>query len=367
MRPNAVFWILLLTILRGGESRDEDLLSNKTELLNASYVEMFGKCKKRKRVSEFGTWSARALRDEEGFPQSKRQARVEDCDMGVWVKKVSVQRCSGATVAHKCKDCLCSVCGSRRGLVVQGPSRGKHIPVNKLIGQKSSETQLQLLLLDSNVERVAIHGVKGIGKTTLMKHLHNYALNFGEMFDYVFWVTCPHPCSIKDLQDYIAMAVKCDLSSIHDTTARAKKLFETLVSHGRTVIFLDAVSEANLSLEHIGIPRSSEGSYCKLVITTSCALACRLLNSFETVQVNPLSEEEALALFMIEAGIDSGRISQLNDVPKLLSKKCCGVPRVIVETATGMCGIDDIREWRHRVNLGISNDVLFEVLTDQLE
>ncbi|XP_074309494.1 putative disease resistance protein At5g63020 isoform X2 [Silene latifolia] len=358
MRPNAVFWklIVLLTILRGGESRDENLLSNKTELLNASYVEMFGKSKRKRGVSELGIWSARAREDEEGFPQSKRQACL-DCELGVWGKKVGVERCIGTTVAHECKDCLCSVWDSRHGLVDQGPSHGKHIPVNKLIGQVASETQLQRLLLDSKVGRVAIHGTEGIGKTALMKHLHNYALDFVEMFDYVFWVTCPQSCRIEDLQDYVAMAVKCDLSNINDPTIRAKKLFETLVSRGRTVIFLDAVSEADITLDHIGIPLSSEGSSCKLVITTSCPLDCRLLDSFETVHVNPLSEDEALDLFMIEAGIDSGRISQLNDAPKLLSMKCCGVPRVIVHTATRMCGIDDVREWRNRVNLGIENEV----------
>lgn len=190
------------------------------------------------------------------------------------------------------------------------------------------------------LEGLLFHGMQGIGKTILMKHLHNYALKWVERFDYVFWVTLSQPFSIRHVQDAVAAA------AIDDLIIRVQILSYTLAGMGRFVLFLDAVPES-FSLEEVGIPVLTEGSVCKLVLTTKSALVCEMLECFGKLKLDPLPEAEACQLLMHEARIEIGSISLLNEVASVLAKQCCGVPRIIVDIATRMCGINDICEWRN--------------------
>ncbi|XP_057546162.1 probable disease resistance protein At5g47250 [Amaranthus tricolor] len=235
-----------------------------------------------------------------------------------------------------------------------GPNHGYYIPVKALIGQATLNalTVLKHLLQADSVQRVAIRGELGIGKTFMMKHLHNAALKWVEKFDYVFWVTSPADFTIKHMQDAIAAVLKCDFASDDDLNSRATILSNTFAALGSCVLFLDGVPDGDLSLAQIGIPILADGSECKLVVTTSSALGSRVLNGFVTVELNRLSEEDALKLFMHEANIGPSSVTLLRNIPCLLARKCCGIPCLIVDIASRMYGIDDLHEW---------NNALFEI------
>lgn len=230
--------------------------------------------------------------------------------------------------------------------VAQGPCRGGLIPVKPLVGQRASSTlkQLELLVQDEKVGRIAIHGLEGVGKTFLMKHLYNSVLNWVDRFEHVFWVTFPDHCTIKNLQDAVAAVVKCDFASNDNLNVRARKLSDKLAGLVSFVLFLDGVLGADFALDQVGIPVLAEGSKCKLVATTSSTLECRLLNGFKAVKVDSLPMEEAYELFVYEARIGAASDSSLGDTPRLLADRCCGLPRTIVDVGTRMCGIDDPRE-----------------------
>lgn len=236
----------------------------------------------------------------------------------------------------------------------QCPNRGNYIPVKKIIGKTALNTleKLQHLLEDAKIGRVAIHGREGIGKTFFMKHLNNFALKCVERFDYVFWVSSPEQFSIRHVQDAVAAVVNCYLPSDDDLNVRASKLSNTLADLGNFLLFLDGVPEADFSLDQIGIPVPVEGSECKLILTTSSTLGCRILDGFGTIELNFLPEKEALELFIHEAGIDMRRVTLLDNIPRSLAKRCCGVPRMIVNSASRMWDTDDIREWRHEFESG---------------
>ncbi|KMT04687.1 hypothetical protein BVRB_7g168700 [Beta vulgaris subsp. vulgaris] len=234
-----------------------------------------------------------------------------------------------------------------------GPYRGNYLPVKELMGRATLDTLVELehlvlaVLQDAEVGRIAICGREGIGKTFLMKHLHNSVLKWVERFDYVFWVTSLDGFSIKNVQDAVAAVVKCDLASDDDLNVRARKLSDTFAVLGSFVLFLDGVPEGDLNLDQIGITAPAEGSERKLVLTTSSTFGCRMLDGFGTVELDRLSEKEAMQLFMHEAKIDMASVLLLNNIPSLLAKKCRGVPRMIVDIASRMCGVDDLHEWRN--------------------
>ncbi|KNA22367.1 hypothetical protein SOVF_034520 [Spinacia oleracea] len=227
----------------------------------------------------------------------------------------------------------------------RGVCRGYHIPVEQLFGQVASEAfnHLKLLLEDDIIGRIAIHGIRGIGKTFLMKHIHNYALN---RFDYVFWVPSPVEFTIKCVQDAVAAVVKCDFACDDDLFVRASKLSGTLAKLGSFALFLDCVPKADFSLEQVGIPVPRESSKCKVVLSTSSTLECKILDCFETVEIERLLKEDAYELFMHKANIGKESVSSLDGFPSLLADRCCGVPQMIENVASRMCSIDDPREWK---------------------
>lgn len=232
----------------------------------------------------------------------------------------------------------------------RGLCHGLHLPVKQVVGQEASETldQLKLLLEGDKAGRIAIHGEKGIGKTFLMKHLHNYALG---RFDYVFWVSSPDKFTVKCVQDAVAAVVKCDLSS-DDLNVRAAMLRHKLAGLGSFAIFLDGVAdvhESDISMDLIGIIVPAAGSKCKVVLSTS-TLRWRMFKRFAAVKVERLSEDAAWQLFKLETGIGKDFVSSLVDMPRLLVKTCCGLPHKIVNLATYMCGKVDPREWRYELS-----------------
>lgn len=202
--------------------------------------------------------------------------------------------------------------------------------------------ELRYLLQDDKICQIAILGREGMGKTYMMKHLHNCLLKWVDRFAYVLWVSSPYEFSIKNMQDSVATLVKCDLTSDDDLVERARKLSDALASLGNFVLFMDGVPKADFSMDQIGIPVLAERNESKLVITTSSTLECRILDGFRMVEVDYLPEQEALELFIHEAKIDVTKATLLDSIPQLLVKRCHGVPHMIVNLASHMCGIDDL-------------------------
>ncbi|XP_057548974.1 probable disease resistance protein At5g47250 [Amaranthus tricolor] len=241
--------------------------------------------------------------------------------------------------------------------IARGLSHGYHIPVKQVVGQESSETlaKLKLLLEDDEFGRIAIHGMEGIGKTFLMKHMHNYSL---DKFEYVFWISSPKDFTIKCVQDAVAYALKCVFDNYDDLTQRANMLSQTLAGLGKFALFIDSVPEADFSLKDIGIPIPAKGK-CKLVLTTRFPAVCRMLHSFKTVTVKLLSGEDAYQLFKNEARMGERFVSTLGGMPQELAETGFGVPRKIVDLATFMSGKDDPHEWRDALHqsrsLGMKN------------
>ncbi|KNA22366.1 hypothetical protein SOVF_034510 [Spinacia oleracea] len=302
--------------------------------------------KKRKRDNEIHVWVAESrelLKVAENL-----LTQIEECKSFISrakKRKVLENVVDALTVHDKKGDVL----NTRPLSDEQVLHRGNHLPVQEIMGQTTLNTleEIECLLQNCEVERVAIRGREGIGKTFLMKHLHNCVLKWVERFDYVFWVTSPEKFSIKHVQDAVAAVLKCDISSDDDLRIRGGILSNKLASLGSFVLFLDGVPNANFSLDEIGITVPTNGSECKLVLTTNSTSWCRILDGFETVEVDCLSENEAFELFLNEAKIDTKSVTLLNNIPRLLAERCGGVPRMIVNLATRMCGIEDLHEWRY--------------------
>ncbi|XP_057791849.1 probable disease resistance protein At4g27220 [Salvia miltiorrhiza] len=197
------------------------------------------------------------------------------------------------------------------------------------------------LLVDDKVGSIGIYGMGGIGKTTLMKHIHNLLLQ--ETQDCVFWVTVSQVFSVNKLQDELARAMGLKLSDKDDTDRRAAELSKAFSTRESIVLILDDVWE-NIKLEKVGYPLGREG--CRLVITTRSLKVCHQFGCKKINEVKTLHNDEAWDLFKETLGHESVP-SDVEEIAKCMVKMCDGLPLGIITLAGSMRGEMAIHVWRN--------------------
>ncbi|XP_017979711.1 PREDICTED: disease resistance protein RFL1-like [Theobroma cacao] len=169
------------------------------------------------------------------------------------------------------------------GLVVDDPSwTGQVFPTPSLVGEtiKLKKDEILGYLMNNEVVKIGVHGMPGVGKTSVMKLVNNELLNDADNFNIVVWVTVSGERSVVVLQNKIARAMGAVISEDEDETIRAGILSEILGQKGRYVLILDDVRE-HFSLEEVGIPEPSASNGSKLVLTTRSLDVCRRMDCQE--------------------------------------------------------------------------------------
>ncbi|XVF78196.1 hypothetical protein PTKIN_Ptkin14bG0110700 [Pterospermum kingtungense] len=227
----------------------------------------------------------------------------------------------------------------QNGLVADNPGWiGQALSTTTLFGEaaKICMEKIWAYLMDAGVQIIGVWGLGGIGKTTIMKLIHNQLLKETEKFNIVIWVTVSKEMSIFKMQHRIARAMKEDLDEDEDEIIRAGMINGMLARKGRYVLILDDLWD-KLSLEEVGIPKPSNGS--KLLVTTRLLDVCRYLNCQETVKVPSLSEPDAWSLFLEKVGQKVLNHPHLLPIVKSVAKECAGLPLAIVTIASSMNGL----------------------------
>ncbi|KAL5548198.1 hypothetical protein UlMin_003429 [Ulmus minor] len=274
------------------------------------------------------------LRNEELQPGKKRKREVETWFRNVEAKKNEVDRIRQQIVTTKylwrpllnnplekmieeVKD-LFQHGKSLDGLVTHDPTSKQPLLTSKLVGRDSNLETVWEWLNDVNVSRIGIYGEVGVGKTALL------------------------PPDISKLQDAIASQVKLDLSHEEDRRRRAARLHKALTLRTKRIIILDDIAES-FALDDVGIP--NEGDGCKLILSTQTLRVCQRMDCHQTLEIKPLSYEEALALFKEKISLRRELEPEIEQVMELIVKECKGLPSTIIEQARDLIGVHEINEW----------------------
>ncbi|GKV15093.1 hypothetical protein SLEP1_g25893 [Rubroshorea leprosula] len=253
------------------------------------------------------------------------------------------------------------------GLVIErAPTHGNIIPTENLVGQISTKEEIWRYLMGDDVGMIGVCGIGGVGKTTIMKNLHN-DLQRETRFEKVIWVTVSYPLNVFKLQKKIADAMGQRLRDDEEVMMRAASLME-IMRRVRYVIILDDVCQ-KFSLKEVGIPDPNVQNGCKVVVTSRSIEVCSYLRC-KIVEVKPLSQEESLKLFLDTVGDGVLQVPGLEEILKLIVEECAGLPLAIVVIAGSMRGVDDVNVWRNaltelRVRVSSvkdSNDEIFKRL-----
>ncbi|XP_016683948.2 disease resistance protein At4g27190 [Gossypium hirsutum] len=257
--------------------------------------------------------------------------------------------CNGKLVDEKTremKEFLDNAPNAPEGLAMDGPSAGLPLPTLELVGEEAARNEIWACLMQEEVSKIGVWGMGGVGKTTIMKHIHNDLLK-EQRFERVIWVTISKEFNVMKVQDDIADALKLkeDWPRKGDKLRRAAILSEMLKNAGKHVLILDDVWD-KVSLEEVGIPEPSGSNGCKLVLTTRSEHVCKYMGC-KVITVKPLSEEEAFILFLNKVGPNIVQSPTIMPTLKLVVKECAGLPLTIVVVAGTMKGEDNPLIWKN--------------------
>ncbi|KAL5823497.1 hypothetical protein ACOSQ4_021397 [Xanthoceras sorbifolium] len=205
------------------------------------------------------------------------------------------------------------------------PDAGTILPMTPLVDETTVKKTMEEIwrhLMDNETKNIGIFGMGGVGKTTIVTHINNRLIE-EKKFPHVIWVTVSQILDLIKVQNEIVNVLKQILSVIK------------YVERTKFVLILDDMWEA-IRLEEVGIPEPTKENGYKLVITTRSLDVCRSMKC-KTVEVKPLSENEALELFFEKAELD-------------ISKQCASLPLAIVTIASSLKEEEDICEWRNALS-----------------
>ncbi|GLU08546.1 hypothetical protein SLE2022_254520 [Rubroshorea leprosula] len=238
------------------------------------------------------------------------------------------------------------------GLVIDRPQPiGMTLPTENLEGEYDVKTKIWGYLRCREVGMIGVCGIGGVGKTTVMKHIHNELLNEAktnllneaERFGKVIWVTVSHPLNVVKLQGDIASKINVSLPD-GDELSRASKLMD-IMKKMKYALILDDVWD-KFTLQGVGIPEPTTANGCKIIITSRSVDVCNYLGC-HIVKVPPLSKQESLNLFLDKVGQDILQVVDLKEILEPIVDECAGLPLAIVLIAGSMRGVKDIHEWKN--------------------
>ncbi|GKV32504.1 hypothetical protein SLEP1_g41103 [Rubroshorea leprosula] len=237
--------------------------------------------------------------------------------------------------------------------------KGVPLLVEECRGRDDIQDQILEWLKGDEVTRIVVSGMGGVGKTTIMKQVHNLLLKEPQ-FNKVIWVKVARDfdiivqqkkkLDILKFQKRIASSLELKLEpEDHENEIKLAGLISQKLRQDNSVLILDDVWQ-QFCLEDVEIPILDGNNGCKLVLTTQLQQDVARAMECEVISVNPLPPEKALALFLEKVGsavLSSGRIKgDIDPFLKQILQKCDGVPLAVVTVAKTMRGKLDPRSWK---------------------
>ncbi|RWR88058.1 putative disease resistance protein isoform X1 [Cinnamomum micranthum f. kanehirae] len=223
------------------------------------------------------------------------------------------------------------------------------LPTMPIVGKTVGLIQREILdcILGTEKKIIGVHGMGGVGKTTIMGNIHNDLSQQSESkhFDCFIWITVSNDVDVSKLQRKIAKQLDIDMKEDDDENDRARKKFNALKRRKKFLLILDDMWDA-FDLDRVGIPIPSEANGCKVVLTTRDKGVCGRMQA-HAIEVRVLSEEESWEFFKEIVAVGGVFLSKdIENLARDVAKECCNLPLAIKTVGGSMCGVDNARVWK---------------------
>ncbi|KAJ8628490.1 hypothetical protein MRB53_021797 [Persea americana] len=235
------------------------------------------------------------------------------------------------------------------GVTEPVPLATNALPTMPIEGETAKLTQREILdcILGTEKPIIGVHGMGGVGKTTIMRNIHNNLSQQSESkhFDCFIWITVSNDTDVNKLQQTIAKQLDIDMKEDDDEDGRARKIFNALVRRKKFLLILDDMWKW-FRLDEVGIPLPSKENGCKLVLTTRNKGICGQMRA-HAIEVRVLSEEESWEFFKDILAVGGVIVSKdIENLAKDVAKECCNLPLAIKTVGGSMCGVDNAAVWK---------------------
>ena len=198
-------------------------------------------------------------------------------------------------------------------------------------------------LRSDSIRVIGVHGMGGVGKTTMVKQVAEKAVSEG-LFNVVVMVTVSQAVNLRIIQSQIAEGLGLTSLGADSTVEwRATKVRDRIVGEKKVLIILDDLWK-KLDLNRVGIPYGSELENCesKILLTTRLQQVCTQMDSHR-IKLQHLSEPDSWEFFKKTAGTNFDS-QEFEAIGKSVAKECGGLPIALVAVAKALAD-KDMEEW----------------------
>ncbi|KAM7255562.1 hypothetical protein ACFE04_008460 [Oxalis oulophora] len=214
---------------------------------------------------------------------------------------------------------------------------------------------------------VGLHGMGGVGKTTVMKQINNKFSIAANKFDFVFWVLVSKDLNAEHIQEEVWKKIGfLDLSWKNQSCENKAIDIFRILTQKRFVLFLDDIWE-RIDLLKIGIPYPTLKNGCKVVFSTRSEEVCYKMKAAMIIKVECLVWEKAWELFRKKVGEETLCVHpDIPELAKTVAKECGGLPLALITTGHAMAGKKTPQEWKHAIATLKRNASKFSGMEDEV-
>ncbi|CAA7036002.1 unnamed protein product [Microthlaspi erraticum] len=218
----------------------------------------------------------------------------------------------------------------------------KHIQTT--VGMDKKVKKAWNSLMEDGPRTLGLHGIGGIGKTTLLAHINNKFLEPSDKFDVVLWVLVSRDFHYKGIQDQILRRLDLDKKWGQETEEERAYEIHKILSGKKFVLLLDDLW-SKVDLNKVGVPPVTQQNGSKIVFTTRYKKVCKDMEADAVMEVVRLSIDESWELFQKQLDAFTIRFHPDMALARRVSVLCYGLPLALKVIGQSMNRKMNARAW----------------------